>query len=335
MGAPDTVIGAFDTGSLAADWVPGSNSLQVTIYAEDGSLFAGGDGTPICGPCQFDMGTGGLAEFSIAEVLIAAGISSLQGGGGYVEIETIGAAPDDVAQTATSMVTGQSFVTGRSPMSLRVPCGGSGGGGLPSGKRTVVATGLTENAGSPMDLARCADASIFLAYAGTASADVDLYLFDQATGAPLVDDAGGVEAMAVAEITGDADGVRLTAGVLASRAGPGDLSVFVFEPNIVSTEPATSAQEIARRHATLSNKPDPFNPQTTLSFTLDRADAAEPKIVDLQGRVVRTLNTGRLPAGAHEIRWDGATTAARRCRRACIWRGCGRARSRRWRSWRC
>jgi hypothetical protein len=52
--------------------------------------------------------------------------------------------------------------------------------------------------------------------------------------------------------------------------------------------------------------PNPFNPQTTLRFTLPRTEAVELAIYDLAGRRVRTLLRGDLPAGAAALTWDGS-----------------------------
>ncbi len=58
-------------------------------------------------------------------------------------------------------------------------------------------------------------------------------------------------------------------------------------------------------HGSLRAHPNPFNPRTTLSFDLSARARVELTIVDLAGRTVATLETGILPAGAHEIVWSG------------------------------
>jgi hypothetical protein len=57
--------------------------------------------------------------------------------------------------------------------------------------------------------------------------------------------------------------------------------------------------------------PNPFNPATELSFTLDRAGAAELAVFDLAGRKVRTLQSGNLGAGPHTATWRGRDDAGR------------------------
>jgi len=57
--------------------------------------------------------------------------------------------------------------------------------------------------------------------------------------------------------------------------------------------------------------PNPFNPQTAVAFELAAPVACRLDVHDLQGRLVRTLVAGELPAGRHEARWDGRDRAGR------------------------
>ena len=51
--------------------------------------------------------------------------------------------------------------------------------------------------------------------------------------------------------------------------------------------------------------PNPFNPQTTISFTLDESQPIELSVYDVSGRLVRQLDSGVREAGTHAISWDG------------------------------
>ena len=57
--------------------------------------------------------------------------------------------------------------------------------------------------------------------------------------------------------------------------------------------------------ALLPNRPNPFNPLTTVAFRLAEPDAVELSIYSADGRLVRTLAHGVLPAGQHDLVWDG------------------------------
>lgn len=51
--------------------------------------------------------------------------------------------------------------------------------------------------------------------------------------------------------------------------------------------------------------PNPFNPRTTVSLTLNRGRDVTLEVFDAQGRLVRTINDGWLETGDHEFPWDG------------------------------
>ncbi len=54
------------------------------------------------------------------------------------------------------------------------------------------------------------------------------------------------------------------------------------------------------------NHPNPFNPSTTIPFTVASDDSrVRLFVLDAAGRVVRTLFNGAKPAGSHTVRWDG------------------------------
>lgn len=59
------------------------------------------------------------------------------------------------------------------------------------------------------------------------------------------------------------------------------------------------------------NAPNPFNPRTTIRFTLPADGPARLAIYDLAGRLVRSLVAGSLTAGEHEAVWDGCDDAGR------------------------
>ena len=54
-----------------------------------------------------------------------------------------------------------------------------------------------------------------------------------------------------------------------------------------------------------SNYPNPFNPETNISFFLPEAGNTELCIYNLKGQVVRRLISSPLGAGTHRVLWDG------------------------------
>ena len=75
------------------------------------------------------------------------------------------------------------------------------------------------------------------------------------------------------------------------------------------TTPVPDAPSAALRLA--PNVPNPFNPQTTLRFSLPAAGRARLSVFDVAGRLVRTLVDADLAAGGHEVVWDGRDEGGR------------------------
>ena len=52
--------------------------------------------------------------------------------------------------------------------------------------------------------------------------------------------------------------------------------------------------------------PNPFNPITTIKFSVETFHAMSLRIFDITGRVVETLLNGEIPVGNHEITWNAS-----------------------------
>lgn len=63
-----------------------------------------------------------------------------------------------------------------------------------------------------------------------------------------------------------------------------------------------------RLHA---NRPNPFNPETTIRFDLPSPEHVRLNIYNINGRLVRTLADERFPTGYHQTVWDGADSGGR------------------------
>lgn len=77
---------------------------------------------------------------------------------------------------------------------------------------------------------------------------------------------------------------------------------------------ATGAPGVVARDLVLRvepSVPNPFNPRTTVGFTLAGSGHARVTVVDIAGRLVSTLLDRHLPAGRHSVMWNGRTQEGR------------------------
>jgi hypothetical protein len=65
------------------------------------------------------------------------------------------------------------------------------------------------------------------------------------------------------------------------------------------------------RVALLGAHPNPFNPQTMISFALPSDMPVSLKVYSAEGKLVRTLLSDRQPAGTHRVLWDGRDGSGR------------------------
>jgi hypothetical protein len=83
----------------------------------------------------------------------------------------------------------------------------------------------------------------------------------------------------------------------ASNLGPGETSN--------TTVPTT-------RNVLTQNHPNPFNPQTTIAFEIEGQVEVSLRVLDLSGRMVRSLIVGESRApGRHEVTWNGRDDVGR------------------------
>ncbi len=67
--------------------------------------------------------------------------------------------------------------------------------------------------------------------------------------------------------------------------------------------------ELAANKLLISNYPNPFNPETTISFSLAVDADTELAIYNLKGQKVRTMISERLAQGEHKVVWNGKDEA--------------------------
>jgi len=76
------------------------------------------------------------------------------------------------------------------------------------------------------------------------------------------------------------------------------------EQNDVFTGTGQEPLESIQSFQLFQNYPNPFNPKTTIRFTLPSTASIELNIYDISGRRVTTLANGRYQAGEHAVEWN-------------------------------
>ncbi len=90
--------------------------------------------------------------------------------------------------------------------------------------------------------------------------------------------------------------------LVVGNSGEPCVKVFYAVPSTTPV-PADAAPRAVVLHGAA---PNPFNPRTTVAFTLTTPSAVTLRLHDAAGRLVRDLASGEAwPAGRHEVVWDG------------------------------
>ncbi len=77
--------------------------------------------------------------------------------------------------------------------------------------------------------------------------------------------------------------------------------IFYTYPEPSSVESIATTPSLTK----VVNYPNPFNPETTLSFYLPENQSIELGIFNIKGQLVKTLTKDHYPAGNHKIVWNG------------------------------
>jgi hypothetical protein len=91
-----------------------------------------------------------------------------------------------------------------------------------------------------------------------------------------------------------------------------DMTREVFEdigwlPRLTAVAESAPAPAFAVR-----SMPNPFSPSTVISLESPAGGATRVEVYDIQGRMVKRLVNGWLPAGHHAVTWDGTDAGGRR-----------------------
>jgi hypothetical protein len=82
-----------------------------------------------------------------------------------------------------------------------------------------------------------------------------------------------------------------------------------FEMNSVTSTIQTNTT-IPQAFVLDQNYPNPFNPATTIGFSLPHSAVVTLKVYNSNGQLISTLVNGPLPAGQHQVKWDGTNNSS-------------------------
>jgi len=75
---------------------------------------------------------------------------------------------------------------------------------------------------------------------------------------------------------------------------------FVLEPQV-----SVENYELGITNYKLSNYPNPFNPTTTISFSITEESKIELSVYNIKGQKIKTLLSDQISAGEYSITWNG------------------------------
>ena len=105
------------------------------------------------------------------------------------------------------------------------------------------------------------------------------------------------------------DGSSLESSTLFEYTGDMSIESVIVSDIEGNTIPASSVI-VPSTYALESAYPNPFNPITTLSFSLPESQEVMLQVYNLQGRVIETLINSNMEAGYHTMQWNADNHAS-------------------------
>jgi hypothetical protein len=153
--------------------------------------------------------------------------------------------------------------------------------------------------------------------ASNGSYDIFLVNYDQAGNALFAENYGGQDMDFGQDACRDRDGHLFLGAFFSSDSlsiGPATLlnkynnKMLVakrLNPDLTPVPSPEADPGATTRPISMLNRPNPFNPSTTIAFELPSAQLIKLDIYDLTGRHVRALFRGWYGHGQHSVAWDG------------------------------
>ena len=90
--------------------------------------------------------------------------------------------------------------------------------------------------------------------------------------------------------------------------GGGSISIKTTGGSAAGESPLASESASGTRYGLLQNSPNPFNPQTVISYEIAAPSRVRIRVFDVSGRLVATLVDGYVEEGRHAVTWNGRTS---------------------------
>ena len=78
----------------------------------------------------------------------------------------------------------------------------------------------------------------------------------------------------------------------------------------VITSSPVAVEEAPAAFSVAQNSPNPFNPSTTISFTIAQAGNVNVTVYNVAGQKIDTILDGYMSAGSHSVVWDASSSSA-------------------------
>lgn len=79
--------------------------------------------------------------------------------------------------------------------------------------------------------------------------------------------------------------------------------LFKYTPDTIVDE--VNDNTVPRLFSLKGNYPNPFNPNTSISFSIVKESPVEIAVYNIEGQKIRTLFSGKMSSGSHSAMWDG------------------------------
>lgn len=104
---------------------------------------------------------------------------------------------------------------------------------------------------------------------------------------------------------------NLSPGAPAQSDGCGLIGAYPVACVVAPVEDSPEQFPAVPAISDLTNHPNPFNPRTVVSFSLDQPGLTRVEIFDVSGKLIRLLAHGPLETGPHQVVWTGQDTQGR------------------------